>query len=124
MSEILDKFAERCGKFSMAIGALDDKGVMIQFGFDTNNHRIFPLYVDYSDYKNPAKKMSEDIERHLNFIETEVNKHIEAILNSLKKWEEKHLLTDCAADDVQAIDVITSKNRRVRIWYSGNLKKD
>lgn len=123
MSEILDKFAERCGKFSMAIGALDDKGVMIQFGFDTNNSRIFPLYVDYSDYKNPAKKMSEDIERHLNFIETEVNKHIEAVLNSLKNIEEQQSINTSLVDP-QAIEIITSSNKRVRIWYRGNLKED
>ena len=91
--------------------------------FSTTNSPPFISWIekDYSIYKNPDERLAKDLEKLFNFMQEQVNEYYQkAIENIVIEANDKPTFfngfTGEELHDVEAIDIITSKEKRIRVW--------
>lgn len=118
MNDLLAKIKHYIGEFELEISGSTDKEIKFSFGFKGSNPCGFWLDKDYSIYKNPAERFRQDIENKFSFIAGKINEHIASRLDMASQSPMMMIngYTDEEIHNVEAIEIITDKGKRVRVF--------
>ncbi len=123
MTSLTPKFLSALGDFEINIVDNPDfpNKLSVIIDFEKHNPRIGWIDKDFRRYADPANELQEQLQPVLNYITESLKQTIKDCLSVVDQTpdEIKEFTNGFSGEplhDVEAIEIVTSKNMRIRVW--------